>query len=198
MIINTSQGTSGLGLLADLRAQSEGLPRKPRVTLIVQAETPEFAALLGSWNNFAEVLIPLKSSDQTLRAGGYEIQIRKTKVSNGGELLVEIPLCRLAFMGPLFYSRLHPVLRHPQHIRVAEWIQALRDYAQQHADWRFIPGEGAMTGVSAVLDFADYLETLADPSKEFAYCRKHFDWPEIMGYTSLEENFDILKGAANR
>ena len=53
---------------------------------------------------------------------------------------------------------------------------------------------GATTAAGNAERFAAYLAALTNHDIEFAECRRDYDWIEIPSATSLEENFDILRG----
>jgi hypothetical protein len=104
---------------------------------------------------------------------------------------------RVLFLGPLLTVGYHPILRHTRCVRPRAWAQRLEKLVADLQPRLIVPGEGPATCTVEDVDiFVRYLRALSDPAVEFASCRQNFDWPEIPETTSLEENFDILRIAA--
>ena len=78
-------------------------------------------------------------------------------------------------------------------MNVANWIRNLEVLQARFQPIHIIPAEGDIADHQALLDFISYLKSLSDPKVEFSVCRETYDWIEIPGQTSLEENFDLLR-----
>ncbi len=115
---------------------------------------------------------------------------------SASDLYVVLPERKLVFLGGLFYNQIHPVLRIQEGMDVRNWIAQLEKIVAAYADYQFIPIEGEVATSTELQLFIDYLKALINPEVEFSYCRKNFDWMEIPSHTSLEENFDLLRGIA--
>jgi hypothetical protein len=109
------------------------------------------------------------------------------------DLVVFFEKRSVMMLGSLFVNRIHPVLQMGVSARAARWISALEELLVRFKPSVCVPGEGQSGGPEDVREFIRYLRSLTDPSVEFAYCRQNFDWMEIPRFTSLEENFDILR-----
>ncbi len=153
-------------------------------------------------------------SDQALHHEWQNSPATVTKMVNertfeiAGETLVVVPIlesashCDLAiylksrkilFLGGLFYNRIHPFLRPLDGMNVANWIRNLDALMGRFQPETIIPAEGDLAGPAELKEFVDYLKALSNPKIEFSDCRKTYDWLEIPGQTSLEENFDLLR-----
>jgi glyoxylase-like metal-dependent hydrolase (beta-lactamase superfamily II) len=144
--------------------------------------------------NFDEVAI---TEPLLLEIGDEEVEIIRTEDTySQGDLYLVFPNRKLVFLGGLFYNQIHPVLRPESGMDVRKWICQLEDLHQNYPGYLFAPMEGEIASSEELKLFIDYLKALIDPDVEFSYCRKNFDWMEIPSHTSLEENFDLLRGVA--
>jgi hypothetical protein len=109
------------------------------------------------------------------------------------DLVVFFEKRSVMMFGALFLNRIHPVLQMGVASRVPQWISTLEDLLARFSPAVCVPGEGEFGSVADVREFIRYLRSLTDPSVEFSFCRQNFDWMEIPRFTSLEENFDILR-----
>lgn len=129
----------------------------------------------------------------------------------GGEKVHVFPMCRgksetslvvalenhkVLFSGPLVFNRIHPPLPSTPHWEVNSWIESLSSLQEntvfQNLQW-VVPQEGDIGDKSLIPQFVDYIKDLSDPDVEFSFCREHYDWMEVAGYTSLEENFQKMR-----
>ncbi len=97
------------------------------------------------------------------------------------------------FLGALFFNHIHPILRPLEGMNVSNWIRNLEKLQERFKPELIIPAEGDPANAQEFKDFISYLKALSDPQIEFSECRKIYDWIEIPGQTSLEENFDLLR-----
>jgi len=109
------------------------------------------------------------------------------------ELIVFNSKKKWLFLGGLFFNEIHPLLEPGVRHRVNAWVESLHFVLNQFSAERFIPAEGPVADREGVENFIRYLKTLSDPNFDFRYCREHFDWREIPGTTSLEENFELIR-----
>lgn len=101
---------------------------------------------------------------------------------------------RIVHLGGLFYNKIHPPLNSTNSKHLKAWVAVLDKFIElSQADTLFVPGEGALATSADVINFKNYLVSLQDPKVSFAECRKNYDWAEIIGLTSLEENFDLCR-----
>jgi hypothetical protein len=98
------------------------------------------------------------------------------------------------FLGPLFFNRIHPDLRPGPGFNPEKWLETLQNLITRFHPRTIVPGEGDLTNEGDLSVFIDYLKALMNPNIEFSYCRQNYDWSEIPSATSLEENFNILRG----
>ncbi len=152
---------------------------------------------------FREHLEPLKTNlssvreNQTIHFGGYDVELEFFESCHSeGDLVVRIPELKVAFMGGLFYNQIHPILRIQDGMDILKWKKTLSHYINNYPDYQFVPAEGELADVKDLQLFLDYLDALTNPEIEFSYCRENYDWMEIPSQTSLEENFDLLRGIA--
>jgi glyoxylase-like metal-dependent hydrolase (beta-lactamase superfamily II) len=159
----------------------------------------------SSWINkyFREELEPLKKNykkvetNQCVKFGDHEVEFDfYENCHSEGDLVVRIPKLKVAFMGGLFYNQIHPVLRIQQGMDIQSWKGTLEYYINNFSDYQFVPAEGEISSVEDLKLFLRYLEALTNPEVEFSECRENYDWMEIPSHTSLEENFDLLRGIA--
>lgn len=116
------------------------------------------------------------------------------RASSPSDMVVWLESRRILFTGGLFYNRVHPPLRGGLQLDVQGWSAALEALLTRFQPALVVPGEGDPGSIEDVRDFIAYLNALCDPSVEFQDCRRRFDWLEIPSYTSLEENFDLVRG----
>jgi hypothetical protein len=109
------------------------------------------------------------------------------------DLVVFFESRSVMMFGSLFLNRIHPVLTVGAAARVPKWIATLESLLERFSPQVCVPGEGQFASVDDVREFIRYLRALTDPAVEFSFCRQNFDWMEIPRFTSLEENFDILR-----
>jgi glyoxylase-like metal-dependent hydrolase (beta-lactamase superfamily II) len=99
----------------------------------------------------------------------------------------------ILFMGALFYNQIHPILRVGKGLQPQVWIRNFSMLMERFKPKTVIPAEGDLASFEDAQKFLNYLKDLTDSSVEFSQCRAKYDWPEIPSYTSLEENFDLLR-----
>ena len=109
------------------------------------------------------------------------------------DLVVYLKNRNVLFLGGLFFNGIHPIIDSERGLDARLWIKTLEDIKHRFYPKILVPHEGDLCGVEKLEEFTAYLKALSDPKVEFSYCRENFDWPEIPGYTSLEENFDQIR-----
>jgi hypothetical protein len=114
--------------------------------------------------------------------------------ATGSDLVIFLEHRSIMFLGALFYNHIQPVLRIGPHFDVGVWIESLEGLLERFKPKTVIPAEGDPGTIEDVQTFISYLRDLSDPKIEFRECRSKYNWPEIPSYTSLEENFDLIRG----
>jgi len=120
-------------------------------------------------------------------------------VSSGfskNDLMVYLEKRKMLFSGGLIYNKIHPSLPRSKNINLEGWVEALKNLMRQEpftqVQW-VVPQEGDIDSQVIIKTMIQYLQSLGSHEVEFSYCREHFDWSEIPGHSSLEENFDHLR-----
>jgi hypothetical protein len=140
--------------------------------------------------------LPLEniSRETVLQIGGETVRLIPVDgCATESDLVVLFEKRSVMMFGSLFVNRIHPVLEVGVSSRVSKWIATLEELLVRFSPVVCVPGEGVVGGVQDVQEFIRYLKSLKDPSVEFSFCRKNFDWMEIPRSTSLEENFNTLR-----
>lgn len=89
---------------------------------------------------------------------------------------------------------MHPPLRMSAGMNMQRWRQVLPELMARFQPRTIVPAEGDLATAADVHEFEQYLSDLSDEKVEFNHCRQKYDWMEIPSQTSLEENFDLLRG----
>lgn len=210
LVINTNQGS---GATAFRKWVDEKAGRGAE-TVILNSASGDFSRGLALFADARKILAGPQASqflgsDFGDLSGRVETVERETKLQVAGENVLLIPVGPAAtasdlvvylekhstlFLGPLFYNRVHPILRAHEGLDVAGWIAKLESLTERFREVEtFVPAEGDVANHDDVLEFIGYLRDLSNPEIEFAECRQRYDWPEIPSMTSLEENFDLLR-----
>jgi glyoxylase-like metal-dependent hydrolase (beta-lactamase superfamily II) len=113
--------------------------------------------------------------------------------ASSGDLVVYLHRQNLVFLGELFFNHIHPILRGSETFDVARWIAVLGKLKEQWRPHFWVPAEGVPGRDPDLQDFINYLSDLRNDQIEFSECRAKYDWSEIPAYTSLEENFDLIR-----
>lgn len=219
-LINTNQGeaareleryvtTLGASLDTTLAATTDAA----RVDVVINTSLyPDFTGGNVLYQN-ARTLVPHADTEFLFRQlGGRPKRMESVRVETvfefAGETIRLVPIGRasspsdlviwlerreILFAGGLFYNRIHPPLHGGLQVDIDAWIQAIEGLLSRFRPKFIVPAEGDLGTIADVREFAEYLRTLRDPSVEFQDCRKKFDWTEIPSYTSLEENFDLVR-----
>lgn len=140
--------------------------------------------------------LPLEniSRETVLQAGDETIRLIPVDgCATESDLVVFFEKRSVMMFGSLFVNRIHPQLKSGVSPRTPKWIATLEHLIARYSPVVCVPGEGDIGTVEDVQEFIRYLKSLTDPSKDFSFCRKNFDWMEIPSATSLEENFDTLR-----
>lgn len=158
----------------------------------------EDSQLQAEWSKSKEELIELnltKIKEKTeIKFGDEFVEIIPfANAHTFCDLVVVLKKRRLIVWGDLFFNQVHPAFRQEHGMNVQNWISAIETVLKEYSDYQMLPGEGNLATGNEVELFVQYLRDLQDVSKEFSYMREHYDWKEIEGYTSLEENFDMLR-----
>ncbi len=149
--------------------------------------------LLREWPDRPETLEKI-TEEKTIELAGETCVIVPVRDSASHcDLAVFLKKRKILFLGSLFYNRIHPVLRSLEGMNVNHWIGNLEALMERFQPNQVIPAEGDVGDTKSLLEFISYLKSLSDPKVEFSDCRKNYDWLEIPGQTSLEENFDLLR-----
>jgi len=112
---------------------------------------------------------------------------------SNADLMVYLEERKTLFLGGLLYNGIHPILDAQRGKDAKLWQDALRKALTRWPVETVVPHEGDLCGPQAAELFLDYLRSLADSEVEFRHCRENFDWIEIPGQTSLEENFNHFR-----
>jgi glyoxylase-like metal-dependent hydrolase (beta-lactamase superfamily II) len=210
LVINTNQGAAA----TDFRRWVDERAGRGAETVILSSAAADFSRGLVLFADARRIFVGPGSS-KTLRAelgdlaGRAEVISSETVIEVAGERVRMIPVAPAAtesdlvvylegravvFLGPLFYNRVHPILRPGNSLKPDEWIKTLEEMLERFSQAKvFVPAEGDVGSREDVVEFIGYLKDLRNPAIEFAKCREKYDWPEIPSYTSLEENFDFLR-----
>jgi hypothetical protein len=194
IVLNSLRDDFALGLalfLADPQIQTRILAAGPKCKL--PAATLE--VLDSSLHQFEDI-----DQERTIEWAGEQIVLLpvKTAVSQDG-LAVYLKNRSILFLGPLFYNGIHPILvsqgldARAVSESIESWIGQVEFLLEKFNPKSVVPGEGDLTSREGVQNFFAYLRALSDPAVEFSYCRQNFNWAEIPRYTSLEENFELLR-----
>ncbi len=149
--------------------------------------------LLKEWPSKPENLEKTLEENTFEIAGESVMVIPVSESASQSDLVVFFKKRRVLFLGALFYNRIHPVLHPHDGMNVQNWIRNLEALLLRFQPLHIVPAEGEIAEPQALTEFISYLKSLSDPKVEFLDCRKNFDWIEIPGQTSLEENFDLLR-----
>ncbi len=145
------------------------------------------AALLGLATN-REV-----GSERVVEVAGERVRlIPLGNIATGSDMAIFLESRSILFTGPLFFNHLHPVL-HRDSVDARAWASVFEELVGRLRPKLIVPAEGDLDDGAGAREFMAYLRDLTDSTVEFADCRRRYDWPEIPGYTSLEENFDLLR-----
>ncbi len=145
---------------------------------------------------------PARQSVPNTGADQMTSQSKKTAAdfhqSSGGwsvssELMVFLENRQILFTGGLFFNRIHPPLANLENVNLAKWACCLEEALKRYRPKIVVPAEGEVATPDDVTHFIAYLRALENPQIEFQECRRQFDWMEIPGHTSLEENFDWVR-----
>lgn len=134
------------------------------------------------------------TNEQNLQFAGEELLLVPIqKAASTCDLVVYLKSRKTLFLGALFYNKIHPIFRPADGMNIKNWILQLEEVMNRFQPEKIIPAEGDVGSALDVFEFISYLKILSDPQIEFSECRKRFDWIEIPGQTSLEENFELLR-----
>ena len=210
LVINVNRSEAALALRTKIneRAYAE-VPE----TIILNSVERDYSEGIGNFKQTKTVYVG-RASEKDLKAnlGGLLENVKQvnieTEIQVGGESIYLIPVGPAAtesdlavffanrsvlFLGPLFFNRIHPVLYPDRGMDIGRWTEQVEALLARFHPRTVVPAEGDTGSVEDVRAFLAYLKALTDPEVEFSYCRKNYDWPEIPGTTSLEENFDLLR-----
>ena len=213
LVINVNQGVAAAALKKIL--SDKGMAG--RETIILNSIVADFSAGLPLFAD-AEKIYVGPASDRTLRKELRDVSgdplakcesvLVEKRFEFGDETVVLIPVAGSAtesdlvvflekrsvlFMGALFYNKIHPILRVGPALQPQTWIRNFSLLMERFKPKTVIPAEGDLASFEDAQKFLNYLKDLTDVGVEFSECRARYDWPEIPSYTSLEENFDLLR-----
>ena len=177
--------------VGNLQSYLQILSAGPVRDFICLSEEPADRSGTAAFKSVNNIYVSGIESTRVAAAGGETVSIAKSKIS--GRVIAFLEKRRTLFLGGLFFHRLHPPLH--SGVDTLAWRAELERLLKIYNPEMIIPGEGAPATVDGVRDFISYLADLSDPNVDFARCRSLYDWAEIPGYTSLEENFELLRGS---
>lgn len=146
------------------------------------------------WERIAD-RVRIVREETVLELAGERVRLMPSApAATESDLVVYLENHGALFLGPLFYNRIHPILRVGPGLQPETWIRRVDELLMRFPQAKvFVPAEGDIGTIEDVREFVSYLRSFTDPDVEFSACRQKFDWPEIPSYTSLEENFDLLR-----
>ncbi len=205
LVVNSGQAGPAQKMLEELRQLGVR-----QVEILIA--TSLFQDFVNGWEKLAptQVLVGAYPVDRLREYFGERcLSIAEPKIIEWGLEKVEIvPLApgfstrdlavflhrrKILILGGMFYNRIHPVIHPGLGFDVDSWVRQLGELVGRFKPDRILPAEGDWGKAVDVDLFARYLTDLTNPEVEFQYCRKNYDWIEIPSYTSLEENFDLLR-----
>jgi len=209
VVINTNQGFAAASFRKWVDEQAPQWP----ITVLLTSLDADFAGGSVAFSDAKGIFAnPANSRQLGLAVGGFTERTETVSAEKllecAGEKIYLIPVAPVAsatslvvflerhsvlFLGPLFFNRIHPILRADADLSVKRWTEVVDGLLKRFQPRVIVPAEGDIGSETDVRNFLNYLRDLADPAVEFSYCRKTYDWPEIPSYTSLEENFDQLR-----
>lgn len=132
--------------------------------------------------------------EQVLQFGDEKIILVDIKnAASHSDLAIYFERKKILVLGALFYNKIHPVLHPLDGMNIDQWVLELERLMTRFQPDLVIPAEGELAKPQDVVQFISYLKNFKDPKVEFSECRRLFDWKEIPGQTSLEENFDLIR-----
>lgn len=197
LLINCNSGRSALSL-------KSGLPQNQPATLVGTSTFPDYIGGIQDMefqtlylpqalgHSSLEGLVQVIGQEMTLSWEGKDIHVLPVENAfSQKDLVVYLPQKKVLFLGGLFFNNIHPVMDIKRGKNIPKWIATLKMLLKRFPEAEtVVPHEGDLCGHQGVQKFIDYLTTLSDATIEFSFCRENFDWVEIPGHTSLEENFD--------
>lgn len=207
LVINTNQDRAA----AEFRQWVNEKTGSENLTVVLSSLAADFSGGLGVFADAKRILVaaPLErelkikygeiaerveviATETVLEIAGERVHLIPVgPAATGSDLAVFLENRSVFFAGALYFNRIHPVLH--SGFDVERWKERLAFLLDRfHPKW-VIPAEGDSGAESGAREFLAYLRDLTDPTVEFATCRSRYDWTEIPGHTSLEENFDLLR-----
>lgn len=189
VLINANSGAGAVDLRAYLGMLTAGAVEE----IVGLAARAEFVAGASVF----ETARLVTSGSEVLQVPGDErIRVETVTVTGESTLVATLERRGWVFLGPLFFNRIHPPLSRSCEIKA--WASHLEALATQRPDAKFVPAEGDIGNADDLREFARYLRDLSNHDIEFSACRARYDWREIVGITSLEENFELLRQRSRR
>lgn len=159
--------------------------------IVLPQEDKNLKDFLSQSNN---TKIEIVKNDFNFKWEDEEIFIHKiSSTYTQSEIVVYLKNHNVVFMGPLFYNKIHPLLKIKEGLSVVGWINAIKKITTLYPTATYIPKEGSLGKLEDIKIFEQYLIDLSNPEVEFSHCRENYDWIEIPQITSLEENFDLIR-----
>lgn len=149
--------------------------------------------LQKEWPNYPNTVIKIIEENTFEISGETMVIVPILESASHCDLAIYLKSRKTLFLGGLFYNHIHPFLRPQDGMNVSKWIRNLEALIARFQPETIIPAEGDVATTAQLKDFISYLKALSDPKIEFSECRRTYDWLEIPGQTSLEENFDLLR-----
>jgi hypothetical protein len=180
VVINTGRdaGASELRKFVD-GYQIENLNR----ALFLTSEAGDDAGGIDYFKNFERVQRDLRL------AGGEIVHLRKYAETT----VVLFAQKQVMFTGRLFFNKIHPPMRELGR-SVADWLKTLESIIEFEPKI-IVPAEGEIGTIEDLRAFQRYLVDLADSNLDLAALReKYGNWVEIIGTSSLPENFEFVRG----
>ncbi|MCB0377761.1 MAG: hypothetical protein KDD33_04650 [Bdellovibrionales bacterium] len=186
LLINCNSGVASQKLKDNLSGQTP--------TLIATSTFPDY---IGGANEFSftKIITPRDVSETIeIQWGDETVVIEPVEATfSEKDIVVYLKNRKVLFLGGLFYNGIHPIIDSQRGLNPKNWVETLQALVKKYQPSHLVPHEGDVCEAKKLQGFVDYLQSLSDSAVEFSLCREKFDWPEIPGYTSLEENFDLLR-----
>jgi hypothetical protein len=189
LLINTNSGAAAKQLKTYIQKDLSAKVKQ----VISTSDSRDFVDGNRYYSEDSQFYLPLPHEQAVQFAGEDLMLLPFQKAASNCDTAVFLKSRKTLFLGALFYNKIHPILRPSNGMNVQNWIHQLEQVMNQYKPERIIPAEGDIASPDDVFEFIAYLKILSDPKFDFSECRKRFDWIEIPGQTSLEENFELLR-----
>jgi cyclase len=171
-------------------------------TIIAGAYSKEQWASLAGKNRYPDSTVNV-GEEKVLRVGSETVHIRNTgQAHTWNDAVVYLEKRKLLVTGDIVFLGRHPVLFAQGGSNVASWINVLDSLYNRYEIKTLVPGHGAVSDKSALLNMREYFaairDAIDDPQRLSSLREKYKEYSSVPGMSGFGKTVEFIRNEKRR